>query len=186
MQYKNNVKSKSGTERYIGQVGIMAKESLSNKAKARQQIQALSDKKINNWVVAQHHSSTHRWVEVYPNGDIVITEEADDNTSHYIDYPDTEVACLYEIASSNSWNCGCDTCAMYEQYWELDNDEYSADAKEELREEFIEKWGEEMLEYCEHNEWGDVILEEADINADDIRELMYQALNDIDDDYWED
>lgn len=63
-----------------------------------------------------HRSHTHQWVEVYPDGTVCETEEVDDNTGHYLEYPNRPVATLLEIASSSSGYCDCDVCCAIKWY----------------------------------------------------------------------
>lgn len=133
---------------------------------------------LDDMVVRAHDMSTHQWVECEPDGDVHETEEADNNTSHWIDYPHKQVATIYEICEESAGGCNCDICTMYEHFADMDKDE------------FIEKYSKEEWEYCNVVSFDDAILEAERDNggrtAEGIREQMIDAIKEIEYGYFDD
>lgn len=141
----------------------------------KREIENYKYESLVRFLVKQHTSCTHQWLQVYPDGKICETEEADDYTSHYISYPDKEVACLYDIALSNACYCDCDTCKQYSDIDELD------------KEDFVYTWGEDIYEYCLHEPFEQGLIDEcpAGWHLDMIKEML-ETLNDIPYGYFDD
>ena len=130
---------------------------------------------VNEWTIAQHSSMTHMWVQVYPDGQVSETEEADNNTTHWIDYPDKQVASIYEISRATAEPCGCDICTMYRHF------------EEEDKEDFIAMYGEEDWEYCNETPYEEA-LRDCDMlkrNSDILHEML-DAIDNIDYGYFDD
>lgn len=133
---------------------------------------------LDDMVVRAHDMHTHQWVECEPDGTVHETEEADNNTSHWIDYPNKEVASIYEICQESAEHCNCEICTMYR--WFADEDE----------EEFIERYSEEDWNYCNENSLDDAILdferENDGLTGEAIREQMIDAIKEIEYGYFDD
>lgn len=138
--------------------------------KAKAYVESLDYKTLNDWAIKDHTSQTHMWVQVYPDGQVSETEEADNNTTHWIDYPDKEVLSVYEISTASCEPCNCDICCMYRHYEDCDGD----------KEEFLYSHSEDDWDYCQEN-----TLEQALRDCDylkstsDIREEMLDAIDEI-------
>lgn len=141
-------------------------------------VEDMSDAELDDMVVRSHNGSTHQWMEVEPDGTVHETEEVDNNTTHWVEYPTKEVAAIYNICSESAEACSCDICVMYR--W------FSVEDKEE----FIDRYSEEDWDYCNENSLDDAILEfERDNNGlcgEDIREQMIDAIKEIEYGYFED
>lgn len=133
---------------------------------------------LNDMVVRSHDMSTHQWVECMPNGTVHETEEADNNTSHWIDYPNKEVAAIYNICSASGEACNCDICTMYRHFEDMD------------KEEFIERYSEDDWNYCNETSLDDAILDfernNGGLTGEDIREQMIAAIEKIEHGYFDD
>lgn len=133
---------------------------------------------LNDMVVRSHDGSTHQWVECEPDGDIHKTEEVDNNTTHWIDYPNKAVASIYNICQESPEHCNCDVCTMYRWF------------SEENKGEFIERYSEEDWDYCCENSLEEAILEfERDndgLSGEGIREQMIDAIKEIEYGYFDD
>lgn len=133
---------------------------------------------LDDMVVRAHDMSTHQWVECEPDGDVHETEEVDNNTSHWIDYPNKEVACIYTICQERAGVCNCDICTMYRHFEDMD------------KEEFIERYSEDDWNYCNEHSLDDAILdfehENDGLNREDIREQMVDAIKGIEYGYFDD
>ena len=87
----------------------------------QQAIQTIKDmdySDLRELVVKSHDTNSHKWMEVYPDGSINEAEEADNNSAHYISYPDKEVATIFNINNESCEACGCDICVMYRHFSE--------------------------------------------------------------------
>ena len=132
---------------------------------------------IRNLIVRGHKTNSHEWIEVLPNGTIKEAEEADNNSCHYISYPDKEVANIYDIHQQSAEQCGCDVCRMYRDFTELSKDE------------FVEQWDEDIYDYVSSTDYEDAIVEDAHDNGIyeyDIRQQIIDAINDIEFGYFDD
>ena len=107
---------------------------MTNREKAIEQVKQIDDDTIYEWQVLAHTGHTSRWVEVYPDGYVVETEEADDSTTHWIDYPKKEVYSVHGICHSNSRYCDCIACTIINRY----NDYLCGELE---KKEFEEKFG---------------------------------------------
>ena len=150
----------------------------TNREKAIEHVNAMDIDELNDMVVRTHGALTHQWVEVYPNGTVHETEEPDNNTSHWIDYPNKAVCNIYDIRRESAQSCNCDICTMYDDFDNMDKDE------------FIERYSKEEWEYCNVVSFDDAILEaERDndgLTAEDIREQMISAIEKIEHGYFDD
>lgn len=145
--------------------------------KAIEFVNNMTDEELDRLIVMGHDTHSQKWMEVYPNGNVHETEEADNNTSHYISYPDKEVAGIYEIHSQCAEACNCDVCVMYRWF------------ENEDKEDFIERYSEDDWNYCNENTLHDAILDCEHDNgnyADGIREQMIAAIEDIEHGYFDD
>lgn len=133
---------------------------------------------LNDMIVRSHGANSHKWVECMPDGTVHETEEADNNTSHWLDYPNKEVATIYEICQERAGYCNCDICTMYR--WFADED----------KEEFIERYSEEDWNYCNETSLSDAILdferENDGLTGEAIREQMIDAIEEIEYGYFDD
>lgn len=150
----------------------------SLRRKAIEYVEEMADEDLNDMVVRAHDMSTHQWVECEPDGTVHGTEEVDNNTTHWIDYPNEIVACIYEICSASGGACNCDTCTMYKHFNDMDKDE------------FVERYSEEDWNYCNEHSLDDAILdferENDGLTGEDIRKQMIDAIEDIEHGYFED
>ncbi len=145
--------------------------------KAIDYVNNMSDEELDRLLVEEHEYRTHKWMEVYPNGNVHETEEPDNRTSHYINYPDMEVANIYDIHPECAESCGCDICSMYRDFKDMD------------KEEFVDSYSEEDWNYCNEHEREDAILDYEHDNGsygEDIREHMLSVINQIDYGYFDD
>lgn len=133
---------------------------------------------LNGMVVRAHSANSHEWVECMPDGTVHDTEEADNNSSHWIDYPNKAVASIYEICAASGAACDCDICTMYRHFEDMDKDE------------FIVFYSEEDWNYCNENSLDDAILdferENDGLTGEAIREQMIDAIKEIEYGYFED
>ena len=137
----------------------------------------MTDDELDRLIVMGHDTHSHKWMEVYPNGSVNEAEEADNNTSHYIKYPDKEVASIYEIHRECAEACNCDTCTMYRQLAD-----YS-------KEEWVDRWGEDAWDYCNTYSLEYALLDdarEAGITGESVREQMVSAIEGIEYGYFND
>lgn len=150
-------------------------ETLRNKA-----IEAIKNMEydyIRDLIVKSHKNNSHEWVECLPDGTIKESEEADNQSCHYISYPDKEVANIYDIHQQSAEKCGCDVCRMYRDFSELSKDE------------FVEQWNEDIYDYVSSTDYEDAIIEDAHDNGiyeDDIRQQMIDAIEEIEFGYFAD
>ncbi len=136
--------------------------------KAKENVQELSYETLHDWAVSEHTSRTHRWVEVHPDGDVSETEEADNNTTHWVDYPNKEVASIYEISAESCEPCNCDICCLYQDYEDGD------------KEEFLCGHSEEDWEYCQENTLEQALRDNDSLkSASDIRDEMLDNIDEI-------
>lgn len=136
--------------------------------KAKENVQNLDYDTLNDWAVSAHTSRTHRWVEVHPDGDVSETEEADNNTTHWVDYPNKEVASIYEISAESCEPCNCDICCLYQDYEDGD------------KEEFLCGHSEEDWEYCQENTLEQALRDNDSLkSASDIRDEMLDNIDEI-------
>lgn len=148
----------------------MCKTMKTIREQAKENVHKLSNDTLNDWAVSEHTSNTHRWVEVHPDGQVSETEEADNNSSHWIDYPNKEVASIYEISTASCEPCNCDICCMYRHYEDCDGD----------KEEFLYSHSEEDLEYCQENTLEQALRDNDSLkSASDIRDEMLDAIDEI-------
>lgn len=150
-------------------------DTLREQAKAY--VNAMSDDELHSMIVRGHDTNSHKWVECMPDGTVHETEEADNNTTHWIDYPHKAVATIYNIANECAEACNCDTCTMYRHVAEYDE------------EELVERWGQETLDYYKTYSREQALLDdarEAGISSETIREQMLDAINEIEHGYFND
>lgn len=126
---------------------------MTNREKAKAQIQNFSEEYLTEIITAPHTSLTHRWIEVGADGIVHEAEAADNNTEHYISYPDLPVAIVYNICDAAGELCGCDDCVMYRRYEDFSE------------EEFVERYDEDTLEYCKSHTHQESLLETANDNG---------------------
>lgn len=144
-----------------------------------QAIQAVKDidyEALKDMLVRSHTCTTHQWMEVHPDGTISETEEADNNTRHYISYPDKEVANIYNISDANC-GCNCDICTLYNHFESL------------TKEEFLDIHNEDDLEYCKDYTREQAIYDVCTDNGacpEDIREWMLYVIEEIEYGYFDD
>ena len=137
---------------------------MTNREKAKEFVNKMTTEDLEDFIVRGHTSQTHEWVECLPDGSIHETEEADNNTRHYISYPDTEVENIYDISRANC-GCNCDICTMYKHFEGLDEDE------------FEDAYGRDMLDYCKTYTIEQAILDEC---GEFTKDVMYEMLDAID------
>lgn len=140
--------------------------SMKARELAKEQVRNYSTDYLNDIIVRGHTSETHEWVECLPNGSIHETEEADNNSRHYVSYPDKEVENIYNISDANC-GCNCDVCTMYKHFEGLDEDE------------FIDAYGKDMLDYCKTYTLEQAILDECGEFTEDVRYEMLDAIDNI-------
>lgn len=146
---------------------------------AIQQVKDMEYDYLRSLVTKSHDTNSHKWMEVTPDGNVHETEEADNNTTHWIDYPNKEVATIFNINNESCEACNCDICVMYRH-------------AEDGKEAFIEDYGhtEEEWDYCNETSLDDAILEfERDndgLDGESIREQMIDAIEEIDYGYFDD
>lgn len=129
----------------------------------------MSDEELESLLVCSHDTNSHKWMEVYPDGTVHEAEEADNNTRHYIRYP-KPVASIYDINQATGGSCNCDDCTMYRHFAEMS------------KEEFVERYDENVWDYCSSTTLEECILETAHDNGiygEDIRTQMLDAINEI-------
>lgn len=150
----------------------------SLRRKAIEYVEEMSDEELDDMVVRSHDMSTHQWVECEPDGTVHETEEADNNTSHWIDYPNEEVATIYEICRESAGRCNCDTCTMYRHFADYDKDE------------FVDRYSEDDWDYCNNTKLEEAILdyerENDGLTGEGIREQMMDAIEEIEYGYFDD
>lgn len=136
------------------------------------------DDELDDMVVRGHTGSTHQWVECCPDGSVWKVEEADNNTTHWIDYPNKAVASIYDICRAGGSRCDCDICTMYRHFEDMD------------KEEFIESYSEEDWDYCYENSLKEAILvferDNDGLSGEGIREQMIDAIKEIEYGYFDD
>lgn len=155
----------------------IAKKSIRDTVKAK--IEEIAGTNHKEWCVQSHRSHTHQWVEVYPDGTVCETEEADDNTGHYLEYPNRPVATLLEIASSSSGYCDCDVCCAIKRYEEYLRNEMDA-------EEFNQLTGYDAAEFDEYSLHDLYEDHELATSEWDYVEEMLDALESIEYGYFDD
>ena len=149
----------------------------TSKIKAIEFIENLDNDYIRSLIVKSHKTNSHEWVEVLPDGTVKEAEEADNNSCHYISYPDKEVANIYDIHQQSAEKCGCEVCRMYRDFNEL------------TKEEFVENWNKDIYDYVSSTGFEDAIIEDAhdnDIYEDDVRQQMVDAVEEIAFGYFDD
>lgn len=150
----------------------------TNREKAIEYVNAMDIDMLDGMVVRRHDGSTHQWVECFPDGTVSETEEADNRTTHWINYSDKEVANIYDICKESAEHCNCDVCTMYEDFEDMDKDE------------FIERYSEDDWDYCNENSREEAILNfESDnggLSGVDIREQMVDGIKGIEYGYFYD
>jgi len=138
---------------------------------AKENASKLISENIDRYNELAHLSHNHIWLEAHPNGDVTEAEEADRNTTHWIDYPNKEVESIYTIA--NCEYCDCDVCAS----WQQSGDDDITD------EEFESRWGfskEDVgNDFCSH-------LRDYDAYNGDIEDDALAAIDDIEYGYFDD
>ena len=146
--------------------------------KAIEFVEEMDDEKLDDMVVRAHDGSTHQWMQCFPDGTVSETEEVDNNTTHWIDYPDKAVANIYNICPASAGACSCDTCTMYRHFEDMS------------KEVFIDRYSEEDWDYCNRTSLDDAILESERDNdglcGGDIREEMISAIEEIEYGYFDD
>ena len=139
---------------------------------AIQQVKDMEQSYLEKLVVKSHDTHSHKWMEVTPDGRVRETEEADNNTTHWIDYPNKEVASIYNISNESCEACNCDICTMYRH-------------AEDGKDAFIEDYGhtEEEWAYCNETSQDDAIdnyeLDNGGLDGEGIREQMIEAIEEI-------
>lgn len=133
--------------------------------KALLEIKGKPDSWFENLLVLNHQHNIFR-VEVSHDGEVYFEE--------YINRTDytADVAEVYEVGGGY---CNCDTCVQYQDFEEL------------TKEEFIEKWDEDIYDYVSAYSFEYAIIDDcrnADVYADDIREEIMQAINEINSDFF--
>lgn len=144
---------------------------------AKAYVNAMSDDEIDSMIVRGHDTNSHKWVECMPDGTVHETEEADNNTTHWIDYPRKAVATICNIADECAEACNCDICCMYRRFRDGD------------KEDFIADYSEEDWNYCNEHTQEQAILEYEHDNGnygEDIREQMLAAIDEIEYGYFND
>ena len=145
--------------------------------KAIDYVNGLTDEQLDRLLICGHDTNSHKWIEVYPDGTVNEAEEADNRTSHYINYPDKPVATIYNINDECAEACNCDVCTMYRRFLDCD------------KEEFIEDYGQDDYDYCNENTQDEAILDHEHENGnygEDIRTQMLDAINEIEHGYFDD
>ena len=136
------------------------------------------DDELDDMIVRFHTNYTHQWVECYPDGTVSETEEADNNTTHWVKYPKKAVASIYNICDAGGSCCDCDICTMYRHFEDMD------------KEEFIESYSEEDWDYCNENSREEAILvferDNDGLSSEGIREQMIDAIKEIEYGYFDD
>ena len=146
------------------------KNNETMRQKAIDYVNNMSAEELDGLLVEAHEYRTHKWMEVYPNGNVYETEEPDNLTRHYIKYPTKEVANIYDIRQERGESCGCEICSMYRDFKDMD------------KEEFVDSYSEEDWNYCNKYEREDAIIyyeHDNDSCGEDIRKHMLSAIDQI-------
>lgn len=96
---------------------------------AKKNVKSCIEQDLNKLNEVAHTSHNHVWLEVYPDGNVSLAEEADMQTSHWVKYGEKAVATVLEVATCQY--CDCDACASFAQAHDEDVDE----------DEFLTRWG---------------------------------------------
>ena len=147
------------------------------KEQAKAYVNAMSDDELESMIVRAHETNSHKWVECMPDGTVHETEEATNNTTHWIDYPRKAVAAIYNIANECAEACNCDICCMYRRF------------RDDDKEDFIERYSEGEWDYCNEHTLEQAILDdahEAGISSETVREQMLDAIDEIEHGYFND
>lgn len=149
----------------------------TNRQKALDYIKDMKIDVLEQYLIDGHKTNSHRWVEIEPDGNVHDTEESNNNNSHWIDYPNKEVASIYEVCRESAEPCNCDMCTEYRHFNEMS------------KEEFIESYSEDSYEYWESRTLDEALLEYEIDNgrdAEDIRDEMLEAIDEIEYGYFDD
>ncbi len=155
----------------------MKESSMKTREKAINAINNLDADVLKEYLIGSHSTRSHRWVEVEPDGEVHQTEECDNYSTHWIDYPHKEVAEIYEISRNSAEPCSCAMCREYRDFKSMD------------KEDFVESYSQDSYEY-----WRDTDIDTAlyDFETDngrfpeDIREEMIDAVDGIEYGYFDD
>lgn len=146
--------------------------------KAIDYVNDMSGEQLDHLLVCGHETNSHKWMEVEPDGTVHETEEADNNTTHWIKYTTKKVASIYNICDESAEACPCDICTMYRHFKDMD------------KEEFIECYSEEDWDYCNETSLDDAILvferDNGGLTGEDIREQMITAIEELEYGYFDD
>ena len=145
--------------------------------KAIESVRQISDNQLKQVLIDSHLCMNHKWVCVYPDGSISETEEADNNTTHWVSYPEKEVVNIYTISTATCEPCNCDICVEFRHFERLD------------KQEFIEAYGEDEWNYCNETELENAILEycrDNGISQYDIVDEMIDNIEGIEYGYFDD
>lgn len=146
--------------------------------KAIDYVNDMTANELDRLIICGHDTNSHKWIEVETDGEVHETEEANNNTRHYVSYPDKEVKNIYNINDQSAGACCCDICAMYSHFEDWD------------KEEFIERYSEDDWNYCNKTDKDDAILQYHRDNdcptREDIRKQMIDAIEDIEYGYFDD
>lgn len=143
------------------------------------QVKNLEYSYLRRLVVMSHDTNSHKWIEVRPDGMVYQTEETDNNTTHWINYPNKEVASIFNINDESCEACNCDICRMYRH-------------AEDGKEAFIDDYGhtEDEWNYCIVTNKDDAIveyeIENGGLEGEGIREQMIDAIEEIEYGYFND
>lgn len=148
---------------------------MKNREKAIQQVKHIGYDYLRILVIKSHDTNSHKWMEVTPGGKVRKAEEADNNSAHYVSYPDKPVASIFNINDESCELCNCDICTMYRRF-------------EDGKEAFIQDYGytEEDWDYCNETSQDDAIVDNGGLDGEGIREQMIDAIEEIEYGYFDD
>lgn len=143
---------------------------MKNRDKAKLSVETMTKGRLQEIIIAQHAMDGHRWMEVYPDGEICEAHEAGGTTTHWIDYPEKAVEKILEICNGNA-PCNCDVCTAHRDRDEMGEDEF--------REIYGDAWdGDSTL--------SEDILDKEGWYAEELRDEMIIAIGQIPYGYFDD
>lgn len=154
----------------------------------RESVEPIRDraiKEVKNWeddyltelIFRSYLNHSHEWIEIETNGTIHEAEEADNNTTHWIDYPNKEVANIYNIHMESAEACNTEVCILYRDFEKMD------------KESFIDRHSLEEWEYVNDTDFKEAVIEELHCNSvfeDDVREEIVENIRNIKIGYFDD
>ena len=154
----------------------------------RESVEPIRDraiKEVKNWeddyltelLIRSYLNHSHEWIEIETDGTIHEAEEADNNTTHWIDYPNKEVANIYNIHMESAEACNTEVCILYRDFEKMD------------KESFIDRHSLEEWEYVNDTDFKEAVIDELHCNSvfeDDVREEIVENIRNIEIGYFDD